>query len=743
MNQEFPSTLDPAATAAQGPDLLYYWQLFKGAARKYYIGIIALSILCTVLAAMFVQTLQPSYIASVRLHVKPRADNVFNLSEVFFEWRDPAFQETQIAIMTSQKVLTDAVRELGLHEIKQIDENSQTDEGLLKSLTSWFGTMLGSSQSKKPASPLESLSEQDRIDGIAARIRGQISIQPVGESYLLQLSVTDTDANRTTDIANQVADSYVKSIHDSDVQASLESQAWLMDRMTSLREDLRASEQRLQEFREQEDILGSSQSQGSQVELDRISTVLLTVRENRMSLENQNNQIRQIQQSGSNDYTRIAAVASHPIVQSITREVFELERKKNELGKRYGPKHNKMIAIESELASARKALQTQSRAVVETIRNDYSIAQENEKSLVKSLEQARQGQQSLGRKEFQLRELEAEVSSKREIYDVVLMRFNQTNAASSIQNTNIRVADYAIVPRAPNSSRQQYLIYAAFIASLMAGLGLAMLAEALDSSINTPADVEHKLGVETIGTLPEIEALKNDPNTHVAYDYYHKNHHSIYSESVRTIRTSLILDALDSPTKRMMVTSSVPGEGKTSVALNIAAAFGESEKVLLIDADLRRPSLDRALGLRPHEHAGLTDLIAGAADLEECLIHSKDGQIDILTAGKFSRRPLDIFSSEKFGRLLSLLDEKYDRIIMDTAPVSPVSDALLLSPQVDSLLFVIKAGRTAIPQARRSLQKLYRISAPINGVVLNKIDETSPYYEYEYYSHGYGSTHHS
>ena len=189
----------------------------------------------------------------------------------------------------------------------------------------------------------------------------------------------------------------------------------------------------------------------------------------------------------------------------------------------------------------------------------------------------------------------------------------------------------------------------------------------------------------------------------------------------------------------MLVTSSVPGEGKTSVALNLAAAFGESEKVLLIDADLRRPSLDKALGMRQHEQPGLTDLIAGAKSLEECLIKNGDSRIDILTAGTFSRRPLDIYSSERFGKLLTLLDQKYDRIIMDTAPVAPVSDALLLSPQVDSLLFVVKAGRTAIPQARRSIQKLQRIGAPLSGVILNKIDESSPYYEYEYYGHGYSN----
>lgn len=739
MNQDFASKLDPLDAQPQGPDLVFYWQLLKSAVKKYYIGIAALAILATVLAAMFVQTLQPVYVASTRLHVKPRGENVFNLSEVFFEWRDPAFQETQIAIMTSRDVLVNAVETLGLHKAgstKKTAGTNNSDEGFIKGIQDWFGSLLGT---PKPVTRAEQqYTEQELKDIKAAEIRGKITVQPVGESYLLQLSVSDSDPRRAADIANAVSDSYVQSIYDSDVQSSLNSQTWLMDRMSALREDLRLAEQDLQNFREQEDILGSSETQGAQSDLELISSRLLTVRENRMSLENQNNQIRQIQRTGSNNYTNIPLVANHPLVQSITQEVFELERRKNELGKRYGPKHNKMIAIESELSSARRSLQTQSRAVVETIRNDYQIALDNERSLTESLNQARQGQQSLGRKEFKLKNLEAEVESKREIYNVVLNRFNQTNAAANIQNNNIRVADRAIVPRSPNNSRKQYLVYAAFVASLFGGLALAMLAEALDSSINTPSDVEDKLGIETIGTLPEIDTSKmEDSASNVAYHHYHKNHHSIFSESVRTIRTSLILSSLDNPTKRMLVTSSVPGEGKTSVALNLAASFGESEKVLLIDADLRRPSLDKALGLRQHEQAGLTDLIAGAKKLEECIVKNEENHIDILTAGTFSRKPLDIFSSERFGRLLSLLDDRYDRIVIDTAPVAPVSDALLLSPQVDTLLFVVKAGRTAIPQARRSLQKLQRIGAPLTGVILNKIDESSPYYEYEYYGHGY------
>jgi len=460
--------------------------------------------------------------------VKPRGENVFNLTEVFFEWRDPAFQETQMALMTSQEVLVKAAEALNEKDMGQstgdsLSSDSETQNWMAKTKT-WFSELLGGNT---PApQPSNTLSEEEQLDIQADIIRSKISILPVGDSYLLQLSVRDTDPYLAAETANTVAEKYVESVHEKDLIDSNQSQEWLMDRMSVLREELRVAEQNLQVYREQEDILGSSQTQDSHSDVDLITSSLLSVREQRMSLENQNNQIQQIEQSSSGDYSSIAAVVSHPLVQTITREVFDLERSKNELQKRYGPKHNKMIAIESQLASAREALRVQSKAVVETIRNDYEIAQRNEASLTESLELARQGQQSLGRKEFRLLDLESEVASKREIYNVVLTRFNQTNAGANTKNNNIYVADRAIVPRLASATKEKYLVAAVFMVSILAGLGLAILAEALDSNINTPADVEQKLGVEALGTLPEIEQQKTVDSDNIAYNHYQQNHHS-------------------------------------------------------------------------------------------------------------------------------------------------------------------------------------------------------------------------
>ena len=725
-------------------DIQFYWRLFRGAVRKYYWAMLAIAIVSAVLANMYIQSLTPVYSATTVLHVKPRNNNGIDLNQIFFEFNDPAFQETQIAILNSREILSKVVEELGLVNPPNSETSSATPESrpvsALTEFKSWLKELLGA-----PAVDTAQRTPptwEELVQRRAAGLKGQLDIRPVGDSYLLNIRVTDTNPQRATDIANTLAEVYIRSIYDRDLESSLKSQSTLTERLDTQQQELRQAERTLQAYREQEDILGSEQGNViAQGELTSIATAQRAARETRLGLENQYRQIQQLQGANFDDYLNIPAIASHSLVQSIRRELFDLDRRKSELSKRYGPKHNNMISVESDLASARQALRTQVQAAVETIRNDYRIAEQNERSLSGELASARRGQQSSGVKETRLRELEADVESKREIYNLVLTMFNQSNAISNLDNSNIRITDRAITPRAPTRGTQKFLVYVAFVLGLGMSLALGMLAEALDANINTPNDVEEKLALETLGTLPDIAGgSKKSDKDNVTYKHYHQNHHSNFSEAIRTIRTSLILSSLDRPLKRMLVTSSVPGEGKTSVAFNLAAAFGETERVLLIDTDLRRPSIDRSLGYRAHEHPGLTDLISGTKKADECITRDEKNRIDVLTSGSFSRRPLDIIGSNTFGKMLDSLDKHYDRIILDSAPCVPVSDAMMLSRQVDALLFVVKAGKTAIPQARRSLQKLARVRAPIIGVVLNRIDESAPYYEYEYYGHDYAPT---
>jgi len=206
-----------------------------------------------------------------------------------------------------------------------------------------------------------------------------------------------------------------------------------------------------------------------------------------------------------------------------------------------------------------------------------------------------------------------------------------------------------------------------------------------------------------------------------------------FNEAIRTVRTGVSLDNLDSPHKVIVITSSIGGEGKSTIALNLAHAFAQLENVLLVDADMRRPSIERAMGL-PKDAPGLSELLAEKAELAECVVRGGKGKVDVLTHGFIPPDPLQLLSSRRLANALLVLRTRYDRIIIDTPPILPVSDALVLSKQADAVIFVVKSDATPVKQISQGLDLLARINARVTGVVVNQLDtrKAAKYSDYGY-----------
>ena len=298
----------------------------------------------------------------------------------------------------------------------------------------------------------------------------------------------------------------------------------------------------------------------------------------------------------------------------------------------------------------------------------------SEKSLQKTLESNRTSVKDVQRLEFKRKELRQEVDAKTAIYETFVQRFNETNATGDLNTANARIVDPAIVPVLAAKPKKKLIVVAAFIASLMAGVVFAFLLEALNNTVQTAEDVENKLASTLLGILPLLKSSKTNPDP--AYHEFINDNSSRFAESVRTIRTGIVLSALDNPHKVIAVTSTMPGEGKTSVALSMALALGQMEKVLLIGADMRRPAFHKALGMDKNA-VGLSNFVAGTAKLEECIQRHEGGGIDVIGSGTIPPNPLELLSSKRFAKALAALEEKYDRIVIDTAPSQSVSDAMV------------------------------------------------------------------
>jgi capsular exopolysaccharide synthesis family protein len=419
-------------------------------------------------------------------------------------------------------------------------------------------------------------------------------------------------------------------------------------------------------------------------------------------------------------------------VQRFREQEAEVERKISELGKRYGPEHPRMIALDAELKAAKENTKRQLQVAVAAIGKEQEIARANEQSLERVLGETKSSIQDMNRKEFQLGVLEREVTASRQMYDMFLNRFRETTVARDMRSTIARMIDPAVVPETPVRPNKKRTLIIAVVFGLMLGGMLAFLLEYLDNTVKNSDDVEHKLGLPLLGVLQKVRGWSKDD---VVGRAVISDTQSVFAESVRTLRTSVLMSALDDPHKVLLVTSSVAEEGKTTVALNLAFAFGQIKKVCLIDADMRRPQvaasarIDRSL-------PGFSHLVAGTEPIERCMHLDEESGIHIIPAGVVPPNPQELLSSRRFNEVMKELHRIFDIVILDSPPIQLMSDALVLSSHANAVIYVVKANSTPYQIVRSGIERLRKVGAPTLGIVLNQLDvrKADKYYGYGKYS---------
>ena len=405
------------------------------------------------------------------------------------------------------------------------------------------------------------------------------------------------------------------------------------------------------------------------------------------------------------DKTSVSGLSSEQLT-AINQRVVEAQFKIAEISRRYGPKHPTLVQAEMELNEAQR-----------------------------SLVEAKETSIDLSRKEFRFKELEREVQTNRNLYDTFFTRIKQANDSLELDTANARIIDPAVVPSVPFKPRKSLLIILALVLSIILGAVLAFLLDYLDSTFKGAEDVEDKLGLSMLGMVPLVKTKKKDDSP----IYFLDSNQNGYAEAMRTVRTSVVLSGIDKPHKVIMLTSSVPSEGKSTSAINLAVALGQMEKVLLIDGDMRKPTIAKVLNLPPNS-PGLSNVVAATSTLEDCILHMDEANIDVLTAGLIPPNPLELLSSQKFADLVRNLSETYDRIIIDSPPTLLVSDSLIMSKVAQAVLYMIRSDTTAHNTARTGVNRLLAAKAPLIGVILNKVNmkKASRYYgTYSgYYAYG-------
>nr|WP_010133594.1 polysaccharide biosynthesis tyrosine autokinase [Microbulbifer agarilyticus] len=702
-------------------DLRQYWRIVD----RFKWRIAALSIAVTMLTAMVVFSMTPRYQATATLMIEAEQAKALSIEEVYgLDSSRKEYFLTQFEILKSKRIAERVVEQMALTTHPEFDPEQQSKGFSLRAMLPFL--------SSNEEILTEEEARQLKLQQVTEAFIERLSISPVRNTQLVKITFESESPKLAANVANKVAEVYINSHLEAKLEMTQQATSWLNSRLADLRVKLEQSETNLQAFQEAEGLVDVEGVRGlASQELNEITEQLLAARKELKQAAS----IRELVTVRGSDINALASlpeVLNHSVIQDVKRAEVEASRKVSELARRYGPKHPKMIAANDQLASVESKLRSEVRQLVAGIESEYQAALTNERALRDELNSAKGEYQVISRKETRYQELKRDVDVNRQLYNAFLTRFRETSETSDFEAANARLTDPAIAPRKPAKPKKSLIVALAMVVSAMLGVMLAFLFEALNDGVRNPDDVENKLSQRMIGLLPWVE---HDKDARLGLRTFFESGQHQFSEAVRTLRTSLVLSHLEKPAKIISVTSSVPGEGKTTVSENLAFSLVQMEKVLLIDADMRRPSVGKDFGL-PVYQPGLSNLIAGSATLPECVYHDEQSGLDVIPAGAVPPNPQELLASPRFATLLQELGETYDRIILDTAPSQVVSDALVVSRVADSMLYVVKSDSTRQKVITDGLGRLLQVGAKLDGVVLNQVDTSSKSSGYgEYYGY--------
>lgn len=707
-------------------DFLEYWRTL----RKHKWAIIAFALMVTLVAGVIAFVMAPVYEAKTTLLIETNKQKVVSIEDVYSGvGATREYFQTQVEIIKSREVALKTITKLRLFDHPDFDPRAPKKG--LAALKEQIGFTT--------ETPVE-WNDENLAEAVLPAFSNQLTIEPIRLSQLVVIRFQSGNPHFAATVANTLAKTYIENDLDTRYQMTQTASAWLQERLSGLQSKLTESEQALQSYREKQGLVNMRDNGlgGTAQQVEQIQARLIEARTRRAEVEATYRIIREAANAG--DLASQPAVLANFQVADAKRQVTETARKLADVSQRYGKEHPRYLQAESEAKAATENLQRQVELVVGGVNNEYERARSTEKMLEASLAAARGSVQNVNRKEFELGVYEREVASNRQMYDMFMKRAKETNVGGDLQSTVARVVDAAAVPTIPIKPKKALIIAAALTIGLLLGVVLALLLELLDNTLKTSEDVEMRLKQPLLSIMPMLgkdEAMRKHSGRLVL-----QQPSSLYAEAVRTARTGVLLSSVDAPSRTIVVTSSVPGEGKTTFSSNLALALALTKRTLLVDADMRRPSVAKAHGLDPNA-SGLSELVAGTANLKDCIRPIEGSRLMIMTAGSIPPNPLELLHSDRFAQALEVLGKSFEVVIIDSPPVELVSDATVIAARTSDVIFVTRAQSTPFPLARKSLQRLRRAGGHIIGVVLNALDfnKAEKYYgEYSVYGKkGYGS----
>jgi len=713
-------------------DLGQYWRTIKRA--KW--SIMAVTLVCLIIGGLIASSAVPIYRASAKILADPQQPNANRNEQYIASALVFLYYETQYEIINSRNIAETVVEKLGLvekYKRAQTENKSKAVSGLsstIKEIKTEFSALFSKEEKIKKLAPTDA----ELKIMLASGIQAGIEVSGGKQSQIINVSYTSPDPQEAAEIINAISDAYIQFGLESRLGEVKNTESWLGEQYALLKEKLQNSETKLSTYRSQQGLVDTSQQQRiGNTQLQSLNNELIRAQTNLSAAEEQYFAVRNVQK-GSKDFYSLGPVLQNKTASGLVTITARTSQKVSELTERYGEKHPSMISARSELKSSQDNLAREVDKIVDNIQKNYKLAQFQVTNINKLISKTRSDIQALQTENFSLVSLEREVENNRRIYENFQISLMETSGQSKYTASNVHIIDRAIVPKAPFKPNIKLIIVLAGVFGVFFGVVLAFMREALDNTFKTPDAIEEKLKLPALGITPVV---KNKKNAVKPEKQYLDDSRSPFAESINTIRTGLLFSNIDNPPKTILVTSATGSEGKSTMAMNLAAAYSNLGKTLLLEVDLRKPSVAKSLNIE--SKLGLTDLVTGSVSAaSDVLYKDNDGKLSVITCGTIARNPLELLSSQRFDKTLESLKTYFDYIILDGPPTLPVSDSCILANKVDGVIFAVKAEDTRIKVAKEAVSRLQKLNANIIGAVLTVAEpQKMSYYGDHYYSGEY------
>ena len=711
------------------PHLLDYLILLRK--HQWLILFFLLAIVSIVTIATF--RMQPVYQATARVEIDRENTNAIHFSdsdsyEMYEDLED--YITTQSKILQSETLAMLTVKSMGLDNMTEFGGNP--------------------AKPVKPSAP-GSEASLHRPPALGAFL-GRMTIKRVPTSRLLDVTFESTDPALAARVVNAHLNNFIEENFRSRYEAATQASTWLAGQLNEMKIKVEnAEDARLAYERRNQIWTIDEKNDISSQKLADLNKQLTDAQADRINKE----AVYQLAQAGN--YDAISAVRESPVIQDILKQESTMSAQYTDALNQYGPKFPKVVRLQAQLKDLDQLVGREKTNIANQMEAEYHGSRQRELLLKNALDEQKTQTNQMAEKLVQYSILKREADTNKQLYDGMLQKLKEAGITAGLRSSNIRVVDPALIPGGPSRPNKTRNVMLSILVGLIGGIGLALLREYLDNTVKTPDDIETLARLPSLAVVP---ALSNSNGKRTgrfakllkapvivgkegrAELVSHNMPQSQMSEAFRALRTSLLLSQADHPPQVILMTSALPREGKTTAAVNLAVTLAQlGDKTLLVDADLRKPGINRALSLVDGKHAGLSSYLAGVSSLDLITVpHPAITNLAAIPTGPIPPNPADLLSSRRLTELIAELRTRYKFVVIDSPPIMAATDAVILSVLVDGVLLVVRSGETPKEAFTRTRDLLAGVKCHMLGVVLNAVDASSPdyYYSYRYYPYSYG-----